>query len=127
MNATDKLYDAVVEQLGYDEDELKGTLEDIASHGADAGWPGFTYYSDTCAFFESNKRAIVELINEMADEFGQDVISFVAGFNCLEDDRETRDEIGRCIYGKPNDDDTQVPNALAWFALEEMARRNTDY
>ena len=45
----------------------------------------------------------------------------VAGFNCLTDDAETRDEIGRCIYGNVEDDDVQVPNALAWFALEETA------
>src|SRR5688572_13343543 len=117
------LHDAVLEQLSDDPDYAAETLAEVARHPrADAGWPGFTYYKDTCAFFEANQAAIVQLVKDMADEFGMDAVSFVAGFNCLTDDRETRDEIGRCLYGKPTDDDTTVPNALAWFALEEVAR-----
>lgn len=127
MNTTDltQLQRAVIKQLGYepDDEELQGVLEDVANHGADAGFCGFTYYSETCAFFDHNQTDIVDMVKEMADDFGTDPISLVAGFNCLDDDCETRDEIGRCIYGKPTDDDTQVPNALAWFALEEVARQ----
>lgn len=38
--------------------------------------------------------------------------------------------IARCLYGgriRPgNDEDTQVANALAWFALEEVAQAIAD-
>ena len=30
----------------------KGQLKDLAAHGADAGWPGLTYYKDTCKLYE---------------------------------------------------------------------------
>ena len=121
------LINAVVEQLGYDDldSECRDVLQDVARYGADAGFGGFTYYADTCAFFEANHAAIVDLVKQYAEEFGTDVISFVAGFNCLDDDIETRDEIGRAIYGKLEGGDTLVANALAWFALEEVARHVT--
>ena len=113
-----KLINAVQRQLG-GRDQLK----EVARHcNANAGWPGFTYYSDTIAFFKRHRAAIVSAVKEMAEEMGQDVISFVASFQCLDDDIETRDEIGRALYGRLRADDTLVPNALAWFALEEAAR-----
>ena len=120
-----QLVNAVIEQLGGDSDdreEVNQTLEDVANNGADAGYSGFTYYADTCEFFTKNKSLIVELVKEYAEEFGQDAISVIAGWNCLEDDTDTRDEIERAIYGTPEHDDVSVQNALAWFALEEVAR-----
>jgi len=116
-----KLTRAVIRQLGG-----RDYLEDVANHGASGGFPGFTYYSDTIAFFKRNRTEIIELVKEYSDEFGQGPISFVAGFNCLNDDPETRDEIGRAIYGRLQSGDTNVPNALAWFALEEVARAEID-
>ena len=125
MWCTQELVDAVKEHLcdddGYD------SLKDVYEHGADAGYPGFTYYSDTCEFFQMNRAAIVQMVKDYADEFGQDAISFVASFQCLTDDAETRDEIGRAIYGQPEEDDCIVQNALAWFALEEAARAVHDH
>ena len=109
-----KLYNAVVEQLGEESD-----LAD--AQDASAGCPGFTYYSDTVDFFKDNRTLILDLVKEYADEMSQNPIDFVAGFRCLNKDPETIDEIGRAIYGRVTSDDTQVPNALAWFALEEAA------
>lgn len=125
MNTT--LRNAVIKQLGYDPDdteneEMLSTMSDIANYGISGGFSGFIYYSDTVEFFKKNRSRIVEMCKEYADEFGQDVISMVAGFNCLNDDPETRDEIGRAIYGHMKPDDTLVANALAWFAAEECAR-----
>jgi hypothetical protein len=31
-------------------------------------------------------------------------------------------EIARALYGRLERDDTQIPNALTWFAAEEVAR-----
>jgi len=120
-----KLVCAVIREIGFDpdeiNDELLNTLGDIANRGIDGGFPGFTYYADTLNFFRANKREIVELCHEMAEDSSLDVISFVVGFKCVDDDRESRDEIGRAIYGTPEPADYLVQNALAWFAAEEVA------
>jgi hypothetical protein len=117
---TTTLRDAVLEALGGDNDESIDTLRDVALHGADAGFPGFTTHADTCAFYEANRAEILALVGEQASEFGQTKIAFLQGFQCLQG--VDVDEIGRALYGSPNEDDVTVPNALAWFALEEVAR-----
>lgn len=116
-----KLTNAVIRNLGG-----RNYLEDVANHDAGGGFAGFIYYSDTVKFFKNNRKEIVELVKEMAQDFGMDSVSLVAGFNCLTDDFETRESIARCLYGRMNDSDTQTANALAWFALEEVARAETD-
>ena len=114
---TASLIRGVIRQTGRD------NLEDIARHGVDGGFSGFVYYSDTCAFWKRHRAAIADLVRDMSSDFGQDSVAFVAGFGCLEDDAETRESIGRCLYGgRTTDEDTQVQNALAWFAAEEVAR-----
>lgn len=113
----DKLYKAVKRQLG-DTSYLRD------AHDASAGWPGFTYYSDTISFYKRNRADINALVEEWAEEMGQTPIDFIAGFNCLKPvDRATYAEIARALYGRLQSNDTQVPNALAWFALEEAASR----
>ena len=122
MNA--KLTAAVIRQLGGRE-----SLEDIANHGIDGGFTGFIYYSDTIKFFKVNRALIVELVKEMAEDLGETPIGLVASFNCLKMDThkaEDEAEISRALYGRLESDDTQVPNALAWFAAEEVARAETD-
>jgi hypothetical protein len=119
-----KLQTAVIRQLGGRE-----SLQDIANHGIDGGFPGFTYYTDTIRFFKNNRREIVEMVTEYAQDFGQTPIELVASFSCLKmntHDPEDEAEISRALYGRLNSDDTQVPNALAWFAAEEVSRALTD-
>lgn len=110
---------AVIRQIG-DRD----SLEDVARHGASGGFPGFTYHADTVAFFKRHRKAVVELAKQQADDFGQSPLDMVAAFQCLKPaDDETKESIARCLYGgRLKDGDTQVANALAWFALEEVAR-----
>lgn len=132
-----KLQAAVLEQLtdGYwfcgdyypeTDSELYETLSDIASHGADAGWVGFTYHADTCRFTLDNWSDIVELCLEMIDgcyDAGASLAQFIAGFNCMKG--YTVAEVERVLMDRTNeeiDGHTTVLNALAWFALEETAR-----
>lgn len=119
QTSSPKLARAVIRQLGGIE-----SLENIARHGPDAGFPGFTYYADTVSFFKRHRGSIRELVKERARDFGEEPLAMVAGFNCLKPtDDETRESIARCLYGgRLKDEDRYVANALAWFAAEEMAR-----
>lgn len=117
-----RLINSVIRQLGG-----RDSLEDIYNHGIGGGFSGFIYYVDTVAFFKRNRKQIIELVEEMADQLGDNPIDMVANFNCLNDDHDTRKSIAKCLYGsRLNDDDTQVANALAWFAGEEVARAMCD-
>lgn len=127
-----KLINAVINQLGGRE-----SLQDIANHGIDGGFAGFIYHNDTIKFFQKHRAEIVELVNEYAADFGESAIDMIARFSCLsgrnwDKERNTKDgqeltaEIARALYGRLGKDDTQVANALAWFAAEEVARHETD-
>lgn len=130
---TETLKENVYSQLGYDDTvskkvweattELFDTLEDVSKHGADSGFGAFCYYSDTVQFAVDNKKDILTLCQDLADDIGEDVITMIAGFNCLKDMDLKPSEIGAVIYGSDHDSDEaiQILNALAWFALEETA------
>ena len=101
-----------------DLDDLKTTLHDVLNHGADIGFSGFTYYTDTQAFYQANKDDIKAVLRDDARSQGKDgIYSLVAGFNCLD---LTPDEVADAMHGE-GDDVVQVENALAWYALESVA------
>lgn len=139
-NISPRLIRAVLRQLNGD---AKNSLEDIANHGIDGGFHGFIYHKDTVAFFRRNRKEIVELVESMASELGEDPISVVIGFRCLggrdlyqgsitEREKVRADyqaSVGRCLYGgalSDKDLSHHVANALAWFAGEEVARAFVD-
>lgn len=121
---------AVVEQWGYAKDyedvngDFESDMKDVYSHGADTGWSGFSYYADTVAFFRRHRKAILALVEQASYEFDQSAFEFVRGFRCLQPvDRETDAQICRVLGGgRLRDGDLIVPNALAWYALEAVAR-----
>ena len=81
-----KLINAVIENLGYDNQNDPDCIEDlknITNHGIDCGYGGFVYYSETTSFFNENRKEIIELVKEMSFELGDGMIEFVASFNCL--------------------------------------------
>lgn len=129
---SNKLEKNVRNQLGFEcwnDKELHDTLKDIRNNGADAGFSGFIYHSETCKFARDNMDDIIEAIKEMAFGMGEDPLVFIQNFNCLGDHVISTFEIASIIYDKPdqatlNDGiNTQVLNSLAWFALEETARQ----
>ena len=124
-NINAKLIRAVVRQLG-DWEYFQQSAPDVANHGADAGFSGFTYYTDTGPFYAKNRALIVALVENMADELGEGSAQMVQGFNCLGKDY-TMTEIGRTLYGNKSQHNTYVANALAWFALEEVANAYADF
>lgn len=115
---------AVVRQIG-GWDSFKESAEDIASHGADAGFSGFIYYADTVKFTERHKQELLCMANVMAQELGESSgFTLIAGFNCLRS--YSADEVFDALVNPRSDARTDVFNALAWFALEEVARSYAD-
>jgi hypothetical protein len=120
-NIPESLVRSVVRQMGGWE-SFKESAPDITRHGISGGFHGFIYYSDTIAFAKRNRKAILEMATEQADQFGQGLVEMIKGFRCLGGATET--EIVEGLAGRGTD--TQVPNGLAWYAGEEVARAYCD-
>src|SRR5690606_26990180 len=59
----------------------KGELRELAQHGAEAGWHGLTYYSETTKLYRRFADEIWEALIEDAREHGyQNVFEFIATF-----------------------------------------------
>jgi hypothetical protein len=105
-------------------------LADVARHGADAGWSGFTYYTETVAFFRRHRKDIMALAKDSADAMGNDgMIKMIRNFGCLSSGQYpnrkpdyTADEVAEAIYTNRGGNVDLIQNAMAWFALEEIAR-----
>jgi len=109
---------AVIRQCGGFE-SFKEMAEDVSDHGASGGFHGFIYYTDTVKFTKNNKAAILEYAKEQASDFGQSMIGMIAGFGCL---KMSEEETAEALYNSRSAERTNVYNALAWYALEEVAR-----
>ena len=110
-------------------DSFKESAQDVVDHGAACGFGNFIYYTDTMAFTAKNRSAIAELAAQQAADFGDSSeIEMILGFNQLKHDDLTSLDIARALYGRLTDDDkkTMIYNALAWYALEEVARAYCD-
>ena len=123
-NIDDSLIRAVVKQISRFS-EFKERAEDISNYGAAGGFSGFIYYSDTVAFASANLPAIMLKLKEMAADIGEgNELDIIAGFNCL--NGLSAYEVARAIYVSNDENNTTVYNALAWYALEEVARSYVD-
>lgn len=98
------------------------SLEDVVNHGASGGFSGFTYYTDTLVFYKAHKGDILALAESMASDLGEDMLAMIAGFGCLKDLKLSQTAIAEALYSGRGEDSITVRNAMAWFALEEVAR-----
>lgn len=117
---------AVIRQSGGWE-AFKEDAQMICEHGIDGGYHGWIYYyPDTVPFYGRNRAAINAMAADMARDIGEGgAIELITGFNCLRGDY-TADEVGATMYGSKSRMNTQIANALAWFAAEEVARSYVD-
>lgn len=98
----------------------------LCSSGAAGGFGGFIYHSETIPFTKRNKKALLEMCKEQANDIyghGMTVPAFIAGFNCVACDAE---QVAIALYTGKGENVTEVYNALAWYALEEVSRRYCD-
>ena len=126
----------VIKQLGFEkleDEELRSTLEDITNNGADGGFGGFIYYSETNKFARENMHLILDQVKELADNLVETPLEMISSFRSLKDDKLDPLEIASIIYERTSPEsqadgtETVVLNALAWFALEEVARDQTNF
>ena len=126
----EKIKEAVIKQLKCD--DVQQTFKDVVKGGASGGFGGFIYHNETVKFAKDNIIHIYKYLKEKADEYGVNAFEMVQGFNCLYDIQPTQAEVADTIHGHPdqatiNDGvDTQILNALAWYALEEVAFNETE-
>lgn len=116
-----RLVRAVVRQSG-GWGPFKEKAPDIDNHGAQAGYGGWIYYSETCEFFKRNRKLILDLAERLAGEFDQGMLEMMEEFSSFKKPGITVDDIARAIYQGKGDHVTEIQNVLAWFTLEEVAR-----
>jgi len=109
---------AVMRQFG-DSESFYESVPDITNYGASGGVSGFIYYTDTVAFTKRNKAKIMQCLEELSSDCGESIISMLSQRKCLKG--LTQREIMEGLYNPKSDDKTQVYNALAWYALEDVA------
>jgi len=119
-----KLINAVLRQLGY-----KEYLESIYKNGIDGGYSGFIYYTETHNFAIKNRKAIIELLEELAFHlYNDDVAEMVKSFNVFRRNGMDKDEL-KDLYrylGGAKVEQGSITNIMAWFAAEEVARMFCD-
>lgn len=126
-NINPTLLRAIVKQH-YNWAEFKQSASDICSHGCAAGVSGFCYYKDTVGFWKRHKTAIVNHLEQMADEYGdKDVFSMILNFKGidnagLEDDEENPYFISK-LMNRYNDEFDSFYNLLVWAVVENVAYR----
>lgn len=89
----------------------EGQREDLAMHGADAGWPGLTYTSDCVALYNQFETEIWEALIEDAENSGySSVPAFIATFQ--------RQDMA--------DNPDTFKNLLVWYMAERVCRNDQD-
>ena len=112
------LINAVVNRIGLD------NIEDVNNHGIDGGFSGFIYYTDTHAFAMRYRKLIVRLLEDQADQLGEEVVSLVSNFGVFRRsamDNEDRKDLYKYLGGGKCEQST-ITNLMAWFAAEEVCR-----
>ena len=114
-----KLRKAVIANLGDIE-----SLIDVANHGASGGYGSFCYYSDTVAFYKKNKKDILKIACQDANDLGVTLTNMVSTFGHLKSNSDiTIHEIDRVLSGQLTDEynTNQIFNIMTWYALESVA------
>jgi len=85
-------------------------ISELAQYGADAGWPGLTYYTDTVRLHDEHESEIWDALHEDAQDFGHTIPELIAGFG------------GSKNVGSME----QLKNLLTWYMAERTAARIAD-
>lgn len=112
------LINAVINRIGLD------SVEDVVNHGINGGFSGFIYYSETHAFAMKYRKDIIRMLEDMADQLGEDIVSMVSHFGVFRNspmDAEDKKDLYKYLGGgRPAQG--AITNVMAWFAAEEVCR-----
>ena len=128
-NINPKLAGAVIRQFG-GWNSFKEQAHDVANHGVDGGYCGFSYYAETVSFTKKHKKMIVENIKQFSDDAGESFVKVIAGFNCLKNTGITENDVMMALMSPRSCNEDvlqQVYNALAWYTCETVVYEYTDY
>ena len=93
------------------DENLSEYASDIASHGADSGFPCITYTSDTVEIYDEFEGEIYDALNEDAESFGyESPEELIATYH--------REDMLSWPEGRKN--------LLVWYACERRAREIED-
>lgn len=112
------LINAVVNRIGL------YSVDDVINHGIDGGFSGFIYYVDTHAFAMRYRKLIVKLLEQQAEDLGEEVVQMVSGFGVFRRspmDNDDRKELYKYLGGGKCEQ-SNITNLMAWFAAEEVCR-----
>ncbi len=112
------LINAVISNIGMN------SVMDVVNHGIDGGFSGFIYYSDTHKFAMQYRKLICKMLEQMADDLGEDVVKMVSGFGVFRNspmDQDDKKDLYKYIGGGRPEQGT-ITNVMAWFAAEEVCR-----
>jgi hypothetical protein len=114
LTKVSKVFKMIIRSLSFKnwfKANLKEYAEDIASHGADAGYPYITYTVDTVKIFDKFADRIWEMAVEDAETLGYpNVAAMIA-------------EFGRSDMLSSID---SFKNLMVWFACEKLAHQLTN-
>lgn len=121
-----RLINAAIKGLNIDENDIDACrICDVTEHGMQSGFGSFIYYSDTHPFAMKYRSLIVKLLEEQADELGEEVVSMVSGFNQFRNepiDNDTRKDLYKYIGGGKLTIENNITNLMCWFAVEEVCK-----
>lgn len=80
-------------------------LADMCRHGANVGWHGLIYYSETTKLYQQYKDEIWEMLYEDAESFGMSPIELINNFQTA----------------KSVTNADQFENLLIWYGAEKIA------
>lgn len=112
------LINAVINRIG------KDAVNDVNRHGINGGYSGFIYYTETHAFAMRYRKLIVKLLEQQADDLGEEVVSMVSNFGIFRHnpmDNEDRKDLYKYLGGGKCEQ-SAITNVMAWFAAEEVCR-----
>lgn len=121
------LIHAVVRQSGSTYN-FEGIANDVTN-----GYNGWIYYADTIAFAErkQNRKQIIQLLEDDAESFGEqeDIVTMVSNFGYFTNNRDKKSTMDkddkRDMYRYLSEvkcEELIIPNLMAWYAAETVAR-----
>ena len=103
--------------------EISGVFNKCSAKGANCGFTGFSYPTDTIAFFRKHRKDIVSHMERTATESCIDIITLIQGFGVFcNSEKPAISEVGKALWDSHyNPELNNLYNVFAWYTLEEVS------